>query len=208
MNKFLSRDQYYRSKDLQNLFSSLGIKAEEVISQEFDGILKLVGRRYRKLSLKYHPDKESDAAKKEIAERNFKQLCKDKETLEDHLNSLKEGRSINQDKKLLEKENATKQRKIDEILSHKSTVRNRAVLFFILVNVLLAPSSKVEFCLSQFAANGSMQNIAYQFYAFSTGVWPWLFVVSLCVICAIAYKKAKEGGSLEEVSDRLNRRAN
>ncbi len=56
----LTRNQYYSNRDLQNLFSRLEIKAEEVISQEFDDILKLVERSFRKLSLKCHPDKEKD----------------------------------------------------------------------------------------------------------------------------------------------------
>ncbi|MFL3876879.1 hypothetical protein wTkk_000799 [Wolbachia endosymbiont of Trichogramma kaykai] len=53
----LTRDQHYSNQDLQNLFSRLGIKAEEVISQEFDDVLKLVERHFRRASLKCHPDK-------------------------------------------------------------------------------------------------------------------------------------------------------
>lgn len=53
----LTRNQYYSNQNLRNLFSRLGIEAEEVISQEFDDVLKLVERRFRKASLKCHPDK-------------------------------------------------------------------------------------------------------------------------------------------------------
>lgn len=60
----LTRNQYYSNQDLQNLFSRLGIEAEEVISQEFDDILKLVERSFRKLSLKCHSDKEKDSYRK------------------------------------------------------------------------------------------------------------------------------------------------
>ncbi|WP_425384174.1 hypothetical protein [Wolbachia endosymbiont (group B) of Eupithecia inturbata] len=55
----LTRNQYYSNQDLQNLFSRLGIKAEEVISQEFDDVLKLVERHFRRASLKCHPDNPS-----------------------------------------------------------------------------------------------------------------------------------------------------
>ncbi|WP_353284679.1 hypothetical protein [Wolbachia endosymbiont (group A) of Lasioglossum fulvicorne] len=67
----LTRNQYYSNRDLQNLFSRLGIKAEEVISQEFDDILKLVGRRFRKLSLKFHPDKAIGEKEKKVAGEEF-----------------------------------------------------------------------------------------------------------------------------------------
>ncbi|MGL9726102.1 MAG: hypothetical protein ACR5KV_05710 [Wolbachia sp.] len=49
----LTRNQYYGYQDLQNLLSRLGIKVEEVISQKFDDILKLVERHYKKLALKF-----------------------------------------------------------------------------------------------------------------------------------------------------------
>jgi hypothetical protein len=73
----LTRSQYYSNQDLQNLFSKLGIRAEEVISQQFDNILKLVERRFRKLSLKCHPDKVREREKgreRKVAEKSLKNL--------------------------------------------------------------------------------------------------------------------------------------
>ena len=84
----LTRNQYYSNQDLRNLFSRLGMKAEEVISQEFDDVLKLVERRFRKLSLKCHPDKEKDEEKKKIATEKFQKLNADKNRLKQYLNDL------------------------------------------------------------------------------------------------------------------------
>lgn len=85
----LTRNQYYSNQDLQNLFSRLGIKAEEVISQEFDDVLKLVERHFRRASLKCHPDKVVGEKEKKIAEEKFKKLSADKDKLEKYLNDLK-----------------------------------------------------------------------------------------------------------------------
>ncbi|WP_343288629.1 hypothetical protein [Wolbachia endosymbiont of Encarsia formosa] len=85
----LTRNQYYSN---QNLFSRLGIKAEELIGQEFDDILKLVERCFRKDSLKCHPDKVVGEKEKKIAEEKFKKLSADKDRLEQYLNALKAGR--------------------------------------------------------------------------------------------------------------------
>ncbi|WP_407512156.1 hypothetical protein [Wolbachia endosymbiont of Trichogramma kaykai] len=82
---------------------------------------------------------------------------------------------------------------------------NRARLFFILVNLVLGPSPQVKYCLSQLANSGKVQNISYKFYAFSIGVWPWLFIISLY---SIIYAASKQRGSQEENLDRLNRRYN
>lgn len=87
----LTRNQYYSNQDLQNLFSRLGIKAEEVISQEFDDILKLVERRYRKLALKFRPDK--NKGNEEQAKKKFQELTDNKRKLEQHLNALRSGRT-------------------------------------------------------------------------------------------------------------------
>ncbi|WP_341807899.1 molecular chaperone DnaJ [Wolbachia endosymbiont (group E) of Neria commutata] len=217
MGKFLTRGQLYhvyycggKSFRLLDLFSSLGIDEKtiqkEVISHEFDEILDLVGKRFRTLSRKCHPDKENDAVKKKIAEEEFKKLSADKKKLEeslDNLKNLEEGQHFTTSTEQWEN-----QTKTEEILSHRRTVLIRALLCFTLVSIVLNPVSEVEFCLFQLAANGSVQNIAYQFYAFTTGIWPWLFILSSCVVFAIAYKKAKEGGSLEENNDNLNRRMN
>ncbi|WP_353287344.1 molecular chaperone DnaJ [Wolbachia endosymbiont (group B) of Gerris lacustris] len=191
----LTRNQYYSNQDLQNLFSRLGIKAEEVISQEFDDVLKLVERRFRRASLKCHPDKVVGEKEKKIAEGEFKKLSADKDRLEQYLNDLKAaGISIP-----LQRE---EQRKTNEILSRRSEAINRALLFFILANVVLGPSPQVKYCLSQLANSGKVQNIAYKFYAFSIGVWPWLFIISFC---SIIYAASKQRGSQEENLDRLNR---
>lgn len=141
----LTRNQYYSNQDLQNLFSRLGIKAEEVISQEFDDILKLVERRYRKLALKFHPDK--NKGNEEQAKKKFQELTDNKRKLEQHLNALRSGRTPGRPTTLQE-EIAEKQRKVDEILSRRSKAINRALLFFILANVVFTPSLKVESCLS------------------------------------------------------------
>lgn len=95
-----------------------------------------------------------------------------------------------------------KQGKIDEILSRRNKAINRALLFFILANVVLGPSPQVKYCLLQLANSGKVQNIAYKFYAFSIGVWPWLFIISFC---SIIYAASKQRGSQEKNLDRLNR---
>lgn len=217
MDKVLTRGQLYhvyhcgdKSFRLLDLFSSLEFDEDtidnKVISHEFDEILNLVGKRFRKLSLKCHPDKESDAAKKKIAEEKFKKLSTDKEKLEKYLNDLK---NLEEEQDFTTStEQWENQIKTEEILSHKRTVLVRALLCLTLVNIVLNPALEVEFCLFQLAANGSVQNVAYQFYAFTTGIWPWLFILSLCVVFAIAYKKAQEGGSLEKNVDSFNRRMN
>lgn len=193
----LTRNQYYSNQDLRNLFSRLGIKAEEVISQEFDDVLKLVERRFRKASLKCHPDKVIGEKEKKVAEEKFKKLSADKDKLEQYLNALKAaGISIP-----LQQE---EQRKTYEILSRRSKAINRAFLFFILANVILGPSPKVKYCLSQLANSGKVQNIASQFYAFSIGIWPLLFMISFGVI----YAASKQSGSQEGNMDRFNRRFN
>lgn len=79
------------------------------------------------------------------------------------------------------------------------------MFIFILAGVILNPSHKVKYCLSQLANSGKVQNIAYKFYAFSIGVWPWLFIISFC---SIIYAASKQRGSQEENLDRLNRRYN
>ncbi|RDD35638.1 Chaperone protein DnaJ [Wolbachia endosymbiont of Cylisticus convexus] len=201
----LTRNQYYNNQDLQNLFSRLGIKAEEVISQEFDDILRLVDRRFRKLSLKCHPDKEKDEEKKKIATEKFQKLSADKKELEKHLNALKEGKTPSQYERLSSEEERRRQTKIHGILSRRSEAINRALLFFILANVVLGPSLQVKYCLSQLANTGKVQNIASQFYAFSIGIWPWLFIISLC---GIFYAASKQRGLQEENLDRFNRRCN
>lgn len=238
MSKVLTRGQLYhvyhcgdKSFRLLDLFSSLEFDEDtidnKVISHAFDEILDLVGKRFRKLSLKCHPDKESDTAKKKIAEEKFKTLGANKEKLEKCLNAL-QGKQYSSSateewsttysyfNPLTKKweqftpseRKSGNQAKTEEILSHRRTVLVRALLCFTLVSIVLNPASEVEFCLFQLAANGSVQNIAYQFYAFTTGIWPWLLILSLCVVFAIAYKKAKEGGSLEENNDSLSRRMN
>jgi hypothetical protein len=63
-----------------------------------------------------------------------------------------------------------RQRKINEILSRRKNATNRALLCFILANVVIDSSHKVEYCLSQLTSNGKVQSVAYKFYAFSTGV--------------------------------------
>ncbi|WP_395460296.1 molecular chaperone DnaJ [Wolbachia endosymbiont (group B) of Myelois circumvoluta] len=197
----LTRNQYYSNQDLRNLFSRLGIKAEEVISQEFDDVLKLVERRFRRASLKCHPDKVVGEKEKKIAEEKFKKLSADKDKLEKYLNDLKAaGISIT-----LQREVQEKQRRINEILLRREKAVNRACLFFILANVVLGPSPQVKYCLSQLANSGKVQNIAYKFYAFSIGVWPWLFIISFC---SIIYAASKQRGSQEGNLDRLNRRYN
>lgn len=200
----LTRNQYYSNQDLRNLFSRLGIKAEEVISQEFDDVLKLVERRFRRASLKCHPDKVVGEKEKKIAEEKFKKLSADKDKLEKYLNDLKAGRtpgiSI-----ILQREVQEKQRRINEILLRREKAVNRACLFFILANVVLGPSPQVKYCLSQLANSGKVQNIAYKFYAFSIGVCPWLFIISFC---SIIYAASKQRGSQEGNLDRLNRRYN
>ncbi|MCX3064650.1 molecular chaperone DnaJ [Wolbachia endosymbiont of Drosophila pseudotakahashii] len=201
----LTRNQYYSNRDLQNLFSRLEIKAEEVISQEFDDILKLVERSFRKLSLKCHPDKEKDEEKKKIATEKFQKLSADKKELEKHLNALKEGKTPSQYERLSSEEERRRQTKIYGILSRRSKAINRALLFFILANAVSTPSLKVEYCLSQLANSGTVQSIAYQFYAFSIGIWPLLFIISFC---GIIYAASKQKGSQEENLDRLNRRYN
>lgn len=193
----LTRNQYYSNQDLRNLFSRLGIKAEEVISQEFDDVLKLVERRFRKASLKCHPDKVIGEKEKKVAEEKFKKLSADKDKLEQYLNALKAaGISIP-----LQQE---EQRKTYEILSRRSKAINRAFLFFILANVILGPSPKVKYYLSQLANSGKVQNIASQFYAFSIGIWPLLFMISFGII----YAASKQSGSQEGNMDRFNRRFN
>ncbi|AGJ99049.1 Dnaj domain protein [Wolbachia endosymbiont of Drosophila simulans wNo] len=197
----LTRNQYYSNQNLRNLFSRLGIEAEEVISQEFDDVLKLVERRFRKASLKCHPDKVIGEKEKKVAEEKFKKLSADKDKLEQYLNALKAaGISIP-----LQQEMREKQRRINEILSRREKAVNRAVLFFILANVVLNSSHKVEYCLSQLASSGKVQSVAYKFYVFSTGIWPWLFIISFC---SIIYAASKQRGSQEEGLDRLNRRCN
>lgn len=227
MDKVLTRGQLYhvyhcgdKSFRLLDLFSSLEFDEDtidnKVISHEFDEILDLVGKRFRKLSLKCHPDKESDAAKKKISEEKFKKLSADKEKLEKYLNNLKNLKEEQDFTTSTEEgqhfttstEQWENQIKTEEILSHRRTVLVKALLCFTLVSIVLNPALEIEFCLFQLAANGSVQNIAYQFYAFTTGIWPWLFILSLCVVCAIAYKKAKEVGSLEKNVDSFNRRMN
>ncbi|OAM01783.1 J domain-containing protein [Wolbachia endosymbiont of Dactylopius coccus] len=198
----LTRNQYYSNQDLQNLFSRLGIKAEEVISQEFDDILKLVERRYRKLALKFHPDK--NKGNEEQAKKKFQELTDNKRKLEQHLNALRSGRTPGRPTTLQE-EIAEKQRKVDEILSRRSKAINRALLFFILANVVFTPSLKVESCLSQLANSGTVQSIAHQFYAFSIGIWPLLFIISFC---GVIYAASKQKGLQEENSDKYNRRVN
>lgn len=197
----LTRNQYYSNQDLRNLFSRLGIKAEEV-SQEFDDVLKLVERRFRKASLKCHPDKVIGEKEKKVAEEKFKKLSADKDKLEKYLNDLKAGRtpgiSIT-----LQREVQEKQRRINEILLRREKAVNRAYLFFILAGAILNPSYKVKYCLSQLANGGKVQSVAYKFYAFSIGVWPWLFIISFC---SIIYAASKQRGSQEENLDRLNRR--
>ncbi|WP_264374564.1 MULTISPECIES: molecular chaperone DnaJ [unclassified Wolbachia] len=193
----LTRNQYYSNQDLQNLFSRLGIKVEEVISQEFDDVLKLVERRFRKASLKCHPDKVIGEKEKKVAEEKFKKLSADKDKLEQYLNALKAaGISIP-----LQQE---EQRKTYEILSRRSKAINRAFLFFILANVILGPSPKVKYYLSQLANSGKVQNIASQFYSFSIGIWPLLFMISFGII----YAASKQSGSQEGNMDRFNRRFN
>ncbi|WGJ62261.1 hypothetical protein [Wolbachia endosymbiont of Frankliniella intonsa] len=49
-----------------------------------------------------------------------------------------------------------------------------------------------------------MQNIASQFYAFSIGIWPLLFMISFGII----YAASKQSGSQEGNMDRFNRRFN
>ncbi len=198
----LTRNQYYSNRDLQNLFSRLGIKAEEVISQEFDDILKLVERSFRKLALKFHPDK--NKGNEEQAKKKFQELADNKRKLEQHLNALKAGR-IPTMHTMSSEGVGEKQRKIDEIISRRSKAINGALLFFVLANVVFTPLLKVEYCLSQLANSGTVQSIAYQFYAFSTGTWSLLFIISLC---GIIYAASKQKGSQEENLDRLNRRYN
>lgn len=198
----LTRNQYYSNQDLQNLFSRLGIKAEEVISQEFDDILKLVERRYRKLALKFHPDK--NKGNEEQAKKKFQELTDNKRKLEQHLNALRSGRTPGRPTTLQE-EIAEKQRKVDEILSRRSEAINGALLFFVLANVVFTPSLKVEYCLSQLANSGTVQSIAYQFYAFSIEIWPLLFIISFC---GVIYAASKQQGLQEENSDKYNRRVN
>ncbi|WP_246038634.1 hypothetical protein [Wolbachia endosymbiont of Leptopilina clavipes] len=79
------------------------------------------------------------------------------------------------------------------------------MFIFILANVVLGPSPQVKYCLSQLANSGKVQNIAYKFYAFSIGVWPWLFIISFC---SIIYAASKQRGSQEGNMDRFNRRFN
>ncbi|MGL9757731.1 MAG: molecular chaperone DnaJ [Wolbachia sp.] len=196
----LTRNQYYSNQDLRNLFSRLGIKAEEVISQEFDDVLKLVERRFRKASLKCHPDKVIGEKEKKVAEEKFKELSADKDKLEQYLNALKAGRTPGIFKPLQQE----KQRKINEILSRRSEAINIACLFFILANVVLGPSSQVKYCLLQLANSGKVQNIASQFYAFSIGIWPLLFMISFGII----YAASKQSGLQEGNMDRFNRRFN
>lgn len=194
----LTRNQYYSNRDLQNLFSRLGIKAEEVISQEFDDILKLVRQRFRKLSLKFHPDKAIGKKKKKVASA-------DKDRLEEYLNALKEGKTPSQYERLSSEEERRRQTKIYGILSRRSKAVNRALLFFMLANAVFIPSLKVEYCLSQLANSGTVQSAAYQFYAFSTGIWPLL---SIIFFCGIIYAASKQKGLQEENSDKYNRRVN
>lgn len=156
--------------------------------------------RFRRASLKCHPDKVVGEKEKKIAEEEFKKLSADKDRLEQYLNDLKAaGISIP-----LQREVQEKQGKIDEILSRRNKAINRAFLFFILANVILGPSPKVKYCLSQLANSGKVQNIASQFYAFSIGIWPLLFMISFGVI----YAASKQSGSQEGNMDRFNRRFN
>lgn len=198
----LTRNQYYSNQDLQNLFSRLGIKVEEVISQEFDDILKLVEWRYRKLALKFHPDK--NKGNEEQAKKKFQELTDNKRKLEQHLNALRSGRTPGRPT-TLQKEIAEKQRKVDEILSRRSEAIHGAFLLFILANVVFTPSLKVQYCLSQLANSGTVQSAAYQLYVFSTGIWPLVCIISFC---GITYAASKQKGSQEENLDRLNRRYN
>ncbi|WP_343288630.1 hypothetical protein [Wolbachia endosymbiont of Encarsia formosa] len=71
-----------------------------------------------------------------------------------------------------------------------------------MAGVILNPSHKVEYCLSQLANGSKVQSVAYKFYAFSIGIWPWLFIISFC---SIIYAASKQRGSQEENLDRLNR---
>lgn len=197
----LTRNQYYSNQDLRNLFSRLGIKAEEVISQEFDDVLKLVERRFRKVSLKCHPDKVIGEKEKKVAEEKFKKLGADKDKLEQYLNALKAGRTLGIFKPLQQEE----QRKTNEILLRRRQAIIRVALFYVLANWILNPSHKVKYCLSQLANGGKVQNVAYKFYAFRIGIWPLLFIISFCVIIYVA---SKQRGLQEENLDRLNRRYN
>ncbi|OCA06401.1 molecular chaperone DnaJ [Wolbachia endosymbiont of Trichogramma pretiosum] len=198
----LTRDQYCSDQYLQNLFSSLGIKAEEVISHEFDDVLKLVERHFRRASLKCHPDKVVAGEKeKKIAEEKFKKLSADKDELEEYLNYLKAvgtgGISIT-----LQPQVNEKQRRIYEILLRRQEALDASFLFFILADLVLSPSLRVEYCLSQLANSGKVQNIAYKFYAFSIGSWVWLFTISSFIII---YAVNKQRGSIEVNIDRLDR---
>lgn len=200
----LTRNQYYSNQDLRNLFSRLGIKAEEVISQEFDDILKLVERRFRKASLKCHPDKVVEEREKKVAEEKFKKLSEDKNKLKQYLNALKVERMVYM-RTTSPEEVGEKQRKINEILLRRRQAIIRVALFYVLANWILNPSHKVKYCLSQLANGGKVQNVAYKCYAFSIGIWPWLFIISFC---SIIYAASKQRGSQEENLDRLNRRYN
>jgi len=195
----LTRNQYYSN---QNLFSRLGIKAEEVISQEFDDILKLVERRYKRLALKFHPDK--NKGNEEQAKKKFQELINNRRELDQYLNNLKAGRIFAMHT-TSSKEVGEKQRKTNEILSRRKQAIIRAALFYILAGVILEPSRKVEYCLSHLASSGKVQNIAYKFYAFSIGIWPLLFIISFC---GIIYVASEQRGLQEENLDRLNRRYN
>ncbi|MCA7009887.1 hypothetical protein [Wolbachia endosymbiont of Tribolium confusum] len=172
----LTRNQYYSDQSLQNLFSRLGIKAEEVISQEFDDILKLVERRFRKASLKCHPDKVVGEKEKKTAEEKFKKLSADKNRLEQYLNALKAGRIFSMHT-ISPEGVGEKQEKINKILSRRGQAIIRVALFYVLADLILKPSHKVKYCLSQLASSGKVQNVAYKFYAFGHGYSLYPFVV-------------------------------
>lgn len=137
MSKCLSRYQYYNNKDLRNLFPKLEIEEEEVISHEFDDILKLVERRFRKLSLKYHPDKEEDNDKKKEATKKFQDFNNDKKKLDEYLNVLKAGETLSNHRELSQKGKKEKQRKTLEILSCRDEAIKGAMICFVLANIVL-----------------------------------------------------------------------
>ena len=206
MSAHLLRSQYYSNKELQDLFSKLNVTPEEIIGNEFDEILKLIGKRYRKLSGKLHPDK--NKGREEQATKEFQELNAVKQKLEEYIKALSEGKGISHYSDLSKQEEKAKQKKIEIILSCRNKAVNRAIIYFLIADTIFNPSSKIKFCLSQLAAGNALQNIAYQFYAFSTGIWVWLSFISFIAICLVIYIKVKQGLSQEENFDRYVRAVN
>ncbi|WP_339046965.1 J domain-containing protein [Candidatus Mesenet endosymbiont of Phosphuga atrata] len=70
MGKYLTKREFEYKSDL---FEALGIKKEDAVGKNFEQLSQLIGKQYRTLSLKCHPDKFQNSSK-EVKDENDKKF--------------------------------------------------------------------------------------------------------------------------------------